>query len=181
MFRAAFRGVSVAFRPEGLSPRNNPTSRECVSLHLCAGVRWRYFAGEYIPRIWRPFRRVPKVKCKAGAQRWRKIRDAILRTFSHWASGIPSKVEAATKVSRAAKSRSLSWSFAVRSGSASPRRAAIGVRRRSALSWRRTSRCSARLVNIRYGSGVPFVTKSSIRPQYRRRCVRAPAARSRAP
>ena len=38
-----------------------------------------------------------------------------------------------------------------------------GVRRRSALSMRSSSRCSARDVNIRYGSRQPFVVRSSIR------------------
>ena len=49
-----------------------------------------------------------------------------------------------------------------RSESISPLWYAMGVTRRSALSWRRSSRCSARLVNIRYGSDVPCVTRSSI-------------------
>ena len=40
--------------------------------------------------------------------------------------------------------------------------APAAVSRTSALSARRSRRCSARLVNIRYGSLVPFVTRSSI-------------------
>jgi hypothetical protein len=44
-----------------------------------------------------------------------------------------------------------------------PTRRPCGVRRRSALSIRRCRRNSAREVNMRYGSSVPLVTRSSIR------------------
>ena len=51
---------------------------------------------------------------------------------------------------------------APRSSSSKPMRAAKGERRKSALSWRSNRRISARLVNIRYGSSVPRVMRSSI-------------------
>ena len=49
-----------------------------------------------------------------------------------------------------------------RAGSTSPSSPASGVSRRSALSARNNSRCSARDVNIRYGSWISLVTRSSI-------------------
>ena len=49
-----------------------------------------------------------------------------------------------------------------RSSSTSPSSRPIGVSRSSALSLRRCSRCSARLVNMRYGSVGGLVTRSSI-------------------
>ena len=50
-----------------------------------------------------------------------------------------------------------------RRSSTRPTRRPSSVRRRSALSCRSRSRYSARLVNIRYGSSTPRVTRSSIR------------------
>ncbi|MPN59277.1 hypothetical protein SDC9_206998 [bioreactor metagenome] len=45
----------------------------------------------------------------------------------------------------------------------SPTDKPFAVRRWSQLSWRRFKRYSARLVNMRYGSWVPMVTRSSMR------------------
>ena len=59
------------------------------------------------------------------------------------------------------------WNRSHRSSSTRPTSRPRGVSRRSALSMRSSSRCSARDVNIRYGSRQPFVIRSSTRmPMY---------------
>ncbi len=56
----------------------------------------------------------------------------------------------------------LAFTLSNRSSFIRPNSCPIGLKRISALSWRNNKRCSARDVNIRYGSSVPLVTKSSI-------------------
>ncbi len=84
--------------------------------------------------------------------------------------------------SRSAATRALFASTAtMRALSTVPTWYASGVRRRSALSERSSSRCSAREVNMRYGSWISLVTRSSIStPMYAssRRRIKASSART---
>ena len=83
----------------------------------------------------------------AGRRRTQRLRRAIARFRSNRA--------------RRASNRSH------RSSSTRPASRPVGVSRRSALSIRSSSRCSARDVNMRYGSRQPLVIRSSTRmPMY---------------
>ena len=94
-----------------------------------------------------------------GAANWFQVTSG---RRSKWAKvSLPERVFSNSSVTRAISS-SFFFSFSQRSGSVRPNRRPRGVNRRSALSWRSNRRYSARLVNIRYGSSTPRMTRSSI-------------------
>ncbi len=107
-------------------------------------------------------RAVPPSSSRLGSRATRSIHDVSGRR-RYWKSESPAmRVRLSRSRSRPTCS-ARDWKTDHRSSSTSPTWRPSSVSRKSALSWRSVRRYSARLVNIRYGSSTPRVTRSSIK------------------
>ena len=164
--RAARDQLLARFGPQLRDRGDSRSCREFASPPAAAAARLPPPAAR---RSRRTSRRTRLARATSGATRGQlgQPRDHIGPSrFPAAAAAFSSESPSTRALRSSASTRSISASLCSnrcqRSSSTSPIRRPSGVSRRSALSCRSSRRYSARLVNMRYGSSTPRVTRSSI-------------------
>ena len=166
--RAAPGQASPGPRPADAAPLDNRSRPGCAGRPAAAAGRCRSAAGRCSRRTWRRRSLAGRPPAATPA----KLGQPAPRSPPRSTSGRRSSLASDSPLRSGCVSRSCAdpgdlrllrlQAAASAAASTRPSRWPSGVSRRSALSGRSSRRYSARLVNMRYGSSTPRVTRSSI-------------------